>query len=103
MEVIWIAIVTLLYRFTVVLYLRRLDNMWVHVAAAVACAALLGPGLLIGHGVLPVPAGLAFAVELERIVAGAAQPSWENLVSWPATAIAFTLVSISAATVSKPE
>ena len=100
MEVIWIAIVTLLYRFTFVLYLRRFDKVWVHVAAAVFFAALLGPGLLIAHGAVPVPAGLAFAIELERIVAGATQPSLANLVSWPATAIAFTLVSISAATVT---
>lgn len=103
MYLLWIGAVTLLYRFTIVLYLRRFDRMWVHIAAALICAAVLGPGLLIGHGVLPAPAGFAFAIEVQHLFEAGTVSHWPNLLSWPATALVFALASMSTAPVTRPK
>ncbi len=63
---VWVLLLVISYWATIAYALVDLvAPWWVHVLAALTAGALLAPGLLVGHGVLPVPAGYIVYLSLD--------------------------------------
>ena len=55
---IWLTLSTVVYAFLVRAVFARVHSVPVHLGISVVCAAVLSPGVAVGHGVVPFPGGL---------------------------------------------
>ena len=94
MALAWLAILAFIYYLVLVFARWGTDDAQTHPLAAVIVAGGLGPGLLIGHGALPVPGGIAFLLSLLMPPYGLNQVI--NAVCWIVAAVVLMEVDRSA-------
>lgn len=90
----WVLLVAVVYWATVAYVLVDLvAPWWGHICAAFIAGACLAPGLLIGHGMLPVPAGYIIYLALDPSERMASSYVLFHAASWLVTAIFLLAIS----------
>ncbi len=90
---LWLTLSTVVYAGIVRAVVARVHSVPVRIGISVVFAAVLSPGVAVGHGVAPFPGGLMC---LRMLFAAA--PYWRgtvlNVLSWALTAAIFLAVTL---------
>lgn len=90
---LWLTLSTVAYAFLVRSVFACVHAVSVQIGVSVVCAAVLSPGVAVGHGVAPFPGGLMYLRMLFE-----AAPYWRgtflNVLCWALTAAIFSAVTL---------